>query len=94
MLDLYLQHGRHSPEESPQDWGFDGPRLKGVKGIHQTYGNAINVFFVDRSTMLLAKALTGCDEWVSDALVMRWHGDLVHVNDESGPNYYGDWGLM
>lgn len=92
-FELYLLHGRNAPDEKLEDWGFDGHRLQGVTGIHQTYGNPVNVFFVDREAMLNAKARTGWEEWDENALTMKWREDLVYTIEGAVESYYGDWGL-
>lgn len=96
-MELYLHHGRKTVDESLDDWGPNGPTLKGVKGIHQTYGNGPNVFFKSRNYMILAKALTGWEEWDDNALTMRWapnNEGLVEVRDGSNTIFYGDWGII
>lgn len=94
MFELYLKHGRSDPHEKLDDWGFEGPRLAGVIGVHQTYGNAINVFFKDRQHMLMAKSRTRWDEWDENALTMNWCGDLVYCCEGAVESYYGDWGII
>lgn len=101
-MDLYIHHGRKSPDEKLDNWGPQGPRLKGVKGIHQTYGNPANVFFVDAAAKEEAKRLTGWEEWDDNALTMRWGPGPAPTANElvvcKGPDgvemFYGDWGLM
>ncbi|MBR1173877.1 hypothetical protein JQ617_07920 [Bradyrhizobium sp. KB893862 SZCCT0404] len=93
MFELYLIHGRNNPEQSMDNWGFDGPRLQGVTGLHQTYGNAARVVFADDAAMEAARALTGWDVWDECQLEMRWHDDMVVTNTTDGPSYYGDWGI-
>lgn len=94
-MELYLHHGRAKPEQAMEEWGPSGPRLQGVKGIHQTYGNPVNVFFVSVAAKEEARRLTGWDPWDSHALTMRWEQDCVHVADATGTAVlYGDWGLM
>jgi hypothetical protein len=95
MFNLYLKHGRITADESLQDWGPDGPTLENVKGIHQTYGNAANVFFKDRASMLAAQTKTRWSEWDDNALTMNWESDCVVVVGEDGIKMlYGDWGLI
>lgn len=95
MLKLYLHHGRKTPNEKLEDWGPDGPVLKNVVGVHQTYGNGPNIYFANRQAMLAAQELTGWTEWDDNALIMKWEGDLVEVKEFSGsPMFYADWGLI
>lgn len=42
-LSLKLFHGRSHPGEQLDDWGFDGPCLGPLSGVHLTYGN-VGVF--------------------------------------------------
>ena len=39
-MSIYIQlfHGRHTPEEELEDWGFDGPVLGPFPWYHITYG--------------------------------------------------------
>lgn len=94
MMELYLHHGRKTPDEALDGWGPNGPRLQGVKGIHQTYGGPVNVFFDSQSAMIEAKRLTGWDPWDDNALTMRWQEDCVHVHGPDGELFCGDWGLI
>lgn len=94
-MELYLHHGRKTPDEQLDDWGPNGPRLAGVKGIHQTYGNAANVHFDDQPAADEARRLTGWDAFDASALTMRWQEELVHVKGPDGTvMLYGDWGIM
>lgn len=94
-MELYLSHGRKTPDESLEDWGPEGPRLQGVKGCHQTYGGPANIHFVDRASVVHAQRLTGWEEWDPTALTMRWSDDTVHVKGPDGVEmFYGDWGII
>lgn len=39
-MSVYIQlfHGRHTPDEELDDWGFDGPVLGPFPWFHMTYG--------------------------------------------------------
>ena len=92
---LYLLHGRHKPDDELQDWGFDGPKLEGVEGIHQTYGNPINVHFKTEADCKHARAITGWIELDRTTLTMLWDDDMVLIQPEFGEEaFFGDWGLM
>ena len=43
QLSLRLFHGRSHPDERLEDWGFEGPVLGPLDGIHLTYRN-VGVF--------------------------------------------------
>jgi hypothetical protein len=90
MFELYLLHGRDDVNEALEDWGFDGPRLQGVIGTHQTYGDRLNVFFANRDAFNAAKALTDWETCDENALTMAWRDDCVMAKGK----FYGDWGLM
>lgn len=93
-MELYLQR-RKVPDEELKNWGPIGPRLSGVKGIHQTYGNAANVVFEDAAARDEARRLTGWEVWDDCALTMRWHEDYVVVRGPDGAEtFFGDWGLI
>src|SRR6185436_1674093 len=94
MMDLYILHGRKTPDEDLQEWGPNGPRLKGVTGMHETYGTGIRVYFKDRSATLEAQHLTGWEEWDENCLQMRWHDDCVVCERDGVKMFYGDWGLI
>ena len=43
MVYLELFHGRHSPDEELDDWGFEGPILGPFPFVHITYGSDIKL---------------------------------------------------
>lgn len=109
MLNLRLYHGRHAPDEEIDEklnggWGFDGPTLEGVIGLHWTYGVHIRVEFVDEQAAERARKLTGWEEWDSNVLGMLKWEDLImtqvpednddpDVAPEAVSSYYGDFAL-
>jgi hypothetical protein len=46
-LYLGLFHGRRSPHERMDDWGFDGPTIGPLKWCHTTYAFNIKIQFVN-----------------------------------------------
>lgn len=42
MIYIELSHGRHTPDEEIDDWGFDGPVLGPYPFFHMTYLSTIN----------------------------------------------------
>lgn len=40
---IELLHGRHTPDEELEDWGFDGPVLGPFPWFHMTYGGDVNL---------------------------------------------------
>jgi hypothetical protein len=92
MFELYLKHGRESVEQDMEDWGFDGPRLTGVIGLHQTYDTNVRIVFENRAAMLRAKEATGWLEWDDNSLELARCEDLV-MTYVPHKRYFGDWGL-
>lgn len=92
-FELYLTHGRHDSAQDMDDWGFDGPRLQNVVGLHQTYSDDIKVVFKDRDSMLAAQRLTDWEEYDDRQLAMPRYDDMVLVRYEGKQVFFGDWGL-
>ena len=113
-MDFYMYHGRTDPTGPPQaivragdkveyvdidDWGFEGPRLKGVIGFHCTYGTSghWNLWFKSDRAADEAHWLTGWERWDDRALTARFSSDgsLLRINDPAYPraHYFGDWGI-
>ena len=92
-LELYLIHGRDTAERELEDWGPDGPRLQGVIGLHQTYGNGARVVFASRAAKEAARELTGWESVAIAGVVAPRH--VFAEGEEPAPvRLYGDWGLM
>lgn len=45
-MELHLFHGRNSPDEQLEDWGFEGPTLR-IWGFHVTYNATFRVYTPD-----------------------------------------------
>lgn len=54
QLSVRLFHGRSHPDELLEDWGFDGPCLGPLSGVHLTYGNG-GVFGHDDERVMLPR---------------------------------------
>jgi hypothetical protein len=91
---LYMHHGRLDPNGGAtdedgneiDDWGFTGPDLPNVEGMHVTY-TKMRLFFVDEAAKAYAKALTGWDDG---------HGDndlFVPQQSDCLKEFFGDWGI-
>ncbi|WP_044536845.1 hypothetical protein [Bradyrhizobium sp. LTSP885] len=94
MFELYLSHGRTDPAESMDEMGFNGPRLQGVIGLHQTYSDIVRVVFRDVAAKVIAQGLTGWSEWDANQLSMQKHEDMIEITTAEGEKqYFGDWGL-
>lgn len=94
MLDLYLQHGRRSPEDNLEDWGFDGPRLPNVVGIHETYRCTLRILFADAESAKHAQRATGWQLWDDCELEATIADDMLSCDYRGSRAYFGDWGLI
>jgi hypothetical protein len=91
MPDLYIQHGRRTPDL--EDWGDDAPTLRNCVGIHFTYGMPRAYFASERDTNA-AHASTGWERWDNCCLLMRFHEDMLIAHFADGSvGYFADWGL-
>lgn len=89
MMYLKLIHGRKSPEEQLDNWGFEGPVIGPIKYVHATYFSTFTVGFYDAAAMEEARKLTGWGAWDELTLEMKVVADLV----KAGDGYFGDWEL-
>ena len=87
-MKLRLYHGRNTPEQEMDDWGFEGATLFGVDGIIWTYG-VPRVFFINDEYFNIASEVTGWDE-IADGLEIRVYEDLIKTKD----GYFDDWELI
>lgn len=86
-MKIRLYHGRNSPEQKINGWGFDGPILNNVEGIVFTYGIP-RVFFDNELALEEARKLTGW-EYHDDGLEMRVFDEFIETKD----GFFGDWEL-
>jgi hypothetical protein len=110
MLTLHLFNGRINIDGSNpgldrttadgtliDDWGFDGPKLEGVIGVHSIYGNIQFVFDNDVNLAIAARATgwkIGNDEDMLEMQVDEDRGDLVKIlSPEGREEFFGDWDL-
>lgn len=85
---LRLFHGRTSPNEELNDWGFDGPIIENVSALTGIYG-AMYAHFENEQHLLKAHSQTGWEYCGDYALVVQTHEDLLQTID----GYFGDWEL-
>lgn len=111
-MEFYAHHGRTDQFGSPEllaadgtptpsgDWGFDGPRLHGVKGFHCTYGVSghWNLWFHSDRAANEAHALTGWEKFDDAALTVTFSDDgtllKLYNREFERYHYFGDWGIM
>jgi hypothetical protein len=94
-MKLVLFHGRHTPDEHLEDWGFNGPVLEDVEYLHSTYMITFIIGFTSKEAAARAEALTGWEQWDGcGVLEITFHDGMLVAKDEDGnPAYYGDWEL-
>ena len=80
-LYLGLFHGRRSPLERMDDWGFDGPTIGPLKWCHTTHAFNIKIQFVNSVDALNYFGVQ------REQFLLDINGDLVVL----GGMYYGDW---
>ena len=80
-LYLGLFHGRDTPNEAMNDWGFDGPAIGPLRYFHTTYACSVNVEFVSPTD---AQLFTGTHDTLMDLAI---NGDLLCFDGK----LYGDW---
>lgn len=78
---LGLFHGRDTPDEVMNGWGFDGPALGPVQYFHTTYASAVHLQFTSESDATL---LTSNNDTF---LELQMNGDLLCFDCK----LYGDW---
>lgn len=88
-MKLRVFHGRQTPCEDLDDWGFEGPTIENVNSITGTYGE-MYVHFDNEEQLNIAHKQTGWENFGNYALVVRFFEDLVHTID----GFYGDWELI
>ena len=80
-LYLGLFHGRDTPDEEMNEWGFEGPMIGPLRWVHTTYAFTIRIEFVHQSDAL---------RYFSSAEVeqdLTFSGDMLAFGDQ----FFGDW---
>lgn len=80
---LALFHGRESPDEQMDDWGFNGPLIGPIIWCHTTYATDIKIAFVSHDEE--KKYFDTADH--PDGHVIPIVDDLIFF----AGSYYGDW---
>jgi len=94
-VDLILSHGRNSPDEEMDDWGFEGPTLRGVHVVQQRYRSTTTVSFISKEASESARLLTRWSVWEDDVLEVSWQDDLIETIEPDGCHrYYADMILL
>jgi len=78
---LSLFHGRNSPTEKLNDWGFDGPMIGPLRWCHTTYACDVKLEFERAEDALLYFD----KDWMAAEMLID--GDMLVYDGK----YYGDW---
>ena len=87
-MELNLFHGRKTPDEQLDDWGFNGPLIQGIQDISWTYGN-LRLHFKDEASWIEARNQTGWEGMGDWSLDVAQEEDLIVTKD----GYFGDYHL-
>lgn len=79
---LHLFHGRNSPDEDLDDWGFNGPTIGPLRYVHTTYASHLKFEFLEDE----AAAKFGLDPEEGE---LRIVDDMVVYDGK----YFGDWSV-
>lgn len=90
---LQLYHGRLTPHEKLDDWGFHGPILNDVEWLAVAYMTTFRVKFKTEEAFEHAKQKTGWPQGDYLVLEIPTHAALVSTVEEGITKYYGDWSL-
>lgn len=93
-LYLHLFHGRNSPEQDMEDWGFDGPFIGPLQLVRSTYNNELELTFDnvedhDRFFLREVIARSSLDCFYSQVGNLKIISDVVEYEGK----YYGDWDI-
>ena len=106
---LKLFHGRNTPTEELDDWGFDGPVLGPLAHVHTTYGSDIKLGDVEgeligvlhtvNDLVYYNKAYYG--DWsvfgpenLSADMMSRWAQYSESAAEPPGTVHDGDWRII
>lgn len=79
---LHLFHGRNSPDEDMDDWGFNGPTIGPLNYVHTTYCNHVKFEFLSDEDA----EIFGLDPDFGELNIVE---DLIVYEGK----YYGDWSV-
>jgi hypothetical protein len=90
-MNLKIFHGRWTPDEEMDDWGFDGPVLTNIQYGHITYCEDMKVFFKTKEACEAAQARTGWRRDEENTLLAYIKDGMLCVEWQGRPAYFGDW---
>lgn len=95
-VQLRLWHGRNTPNEDLNDWGFDGPTLNDVESFESSYNATNTIRFLTPEAFACAKAITGWPTSGDLTLEISGTTDLIETREPARDRisaYYGKWFL-
>lgn len=84
---IELLHGRHTPDEELEDWGFDGPVLGPFPWFHMTYGGDVNLG--DQGLIVMGKQVEFPVPDAKEGLIHflgAYYGDMSIMSSRSSSN--------
>ena len=75
MIYISLYHGRKSPDETMDDWGFNGPVFGPFDTMHWTYRDEIKFDFRGKEIVLVL-----CEDLVHYDL--KFYGDFTVISED------------
>jgi len=85
---LKLFHGRDSPKEDMDDWGYDGPTIGPLQYVHTTYATDVKVCFADAETE--RKFFPDETPCFPDSRQFPINDDCIEFDKK----LYGDWSVF
>ena len=82
-LYLGLFHGRETPDEEMDAWGFEGPMIGPLRWVHTTYAFTICIEFLRDEDAIRYFNSTEPEQY------MTFRGDLLAF----GGQFFGDWSV-
>lgn len=96
-MQFRLWHGRKSPDEDLEDWGFDGPILNDVESFESIYNATNTIRFLTEEACRNAQQVTGWPSYGDLILEIPGTTELIETREptrEHIPAYYGKWLLF
>lgn len=90
MLYLQLLHGRSTPDEQLDNWGFTAPLLGPFSWFHVTYMTDFNFGVAHTALERFCLERLGFSLFDDGVVQLKVNRDLVTV----GGDHYGDWELV
>lgn len=94
---LRLFHGRNSPDEQLDDWGFEGPEIGPLQYAHTTYASDVKLEFLDVEDhdKFFLREVCGYNRNTEEVSFSEFAElDIAHGMVVYDGKYYGDWSVF